>query len=290
LVRIHFAVTAQGNSKPFFAASADISFPVDSGAYRPNLLPLQAREQVARHVRQWTQALDSRLACESVKPEVIQARGADLRINAGTLALGSSGSISTSSVITVAAGATLDVATVSGGFALGNTTVNGNLIPGSGPGILNFSSALTLGPTANLQMEINGNGTRGVAYDGIDVTGPLTYGGNLQLTIASVFAPGDYTFDLFQFGSKTGNFTSVTLSGAYNGNFSRSGELWTLSNSGDSWTLDQFSGDLSLAAIPEPSTWAFLALAAGALFLARSRRYRKSFRFPLQRSSSVAEN
>ena len=85
-MRIHFAVTAQGSSKPFFAASADIPFPADSGAYRANLLPPQAREQVARHVRQWTQALDSRLACESVKPEVTQARGADLRINAGTLA------------------------------------------------------------------------------------------------------------------------------------------------------------------------------------------------------------
>ena len=85
-MRIHFAVTAQGSSKPFFAASADIPIPADSGAYRANLLPLQAREQVARQVRQWTQALDSRLACESVKPEVTQARGADLRINAGTLA------------------------------------------------------------------------------------------------------------------------------------------------------------------------------------------------------------
>jgi uncharacterized protein (DUF2237 family) len=85
-MRIHFAVTAQGSSKPFFAASADIPIPADSGAYRANLLPPQAREQVARHVRQWTQALDSRLACESVKPEVTQARGADLRINAGTLA------------------------------------------------------------------------------------------------------------------------------------------------------------------------------------------------------------
>ena len=30
--------------------------------------------------------MGARLACESVKPEVTQARGADLRINAGTLA------------------------------------------------------------------------------------------------------------------------------------------------------------------------------------------------------------
>jgi uncharacterized protein (DUF2237 family) len=86
LIRFHFTVTAQGSGKPFFAASADISLPPQSGAYSANLLPLQAREEVARHVRQWTHEMGTRLACESVKPEVIQARGADLRINAGALA------------------------------------------------------------------------------------------------------------------------------------------------------------------------------------------------------------
>ena len=86
VMRVHFALTAQGSGKPFFAASADISLPPQSGAYSANLLPLQAREQLANYVRQWTQEMGTRLACESVKPEVIQARGADLRINAGTLA------------------------------------------------------------------------------------------------------------------------------------------------------------------------------------------------------------
>ena len=86
LMRIHFALTAQGSGKPFFAASADISLPPKSGAYSANLLPLEAREQLASHVRQWTQEMGARLACESVKPEVTQARGADLRINAGLLA------------------------------------------------------------------------------------------------------------------------------------------------------------------------------------------------------------
>jgi hypothetical protein len=86
LMRFHFSVTAQGGGKPFFAASANISMPSQSGAYGANLLPVQAREQVARHVLQWTQEMGTRLACESVKPEVTQARGADLRINAGALA------------------------------------------------------------------------------------------------------------------------------------------------------------------------------------------------------------
>jgi hypothetical protein len=86
LMRFHFSVTAQDSGKPFFATSADISMPPQTGAYSANLLPLQAREQLARHVRQWAQEMGARLACESVKPEVTQARGADLRINAGSLA------------------------------------------------------------------------------------------------------------------------------------------------------------------------------------------------------------
>ena len=86
LMRIQFTVTAQGSGKPFFAASADISLPPQSGAYSANLLPHLAREQVSRYVGQWAQELGARLACESVKPEVTQARGADLRINAGALA------------------------------------------------------------------------------------------------------------------------------------------------------------------------------------------------------------
>jgi hypothetical protein len=86
LMRFHFSVTAQGSGKPFFAASADISMPPRTGAYSANLLPLQLRDQLASHVRQWTQDMGARLACESVKPEVTQARGADLRINAGSLA------------------------------------------------------------------------------------------------------------------------------------------------------------------------------------------------------------
>jgi hypothetical protein len=86
LMRVHFVLTAQGSGKPFFAANTDISLPPQSGAYSANLLPLEAREQLVSHVHLWMQEMGMRLACESVKPEVTQARGADLRINAGALA------------------------------------------------------------------------------------------------------------------------------------------------------------------------------------------------------------
>jgi autotransporter-associated beta strand protein len=211
-------------------------------------------------------------------------------VSAGTLALGSGGSIANSSLITVVAGATLDVASAPGGFVLGasqtltgsgsvvgSATINGHLRPSSSPGVLSFSSDLTLGSGANLQMEINGNGTRGIAYDGINVAGALTYGGSLELVIDSPFAPGDYTFDLLSgFSSQTGNFTSVSLSGAYAGSFLRTGEVWELTSSGNTWTLDQLSGDLAVSVVPEPSTWALLALAVGTLLLTRARRRKSS--------------
>ncbi len=196
-------------------------------------------------------------------------------INAGTLILGSSGSIANSSTINVAAGAILNVASVTGGFSVGSAqtlggsgnvtgsaTINGNLRPGNSPGVLGFSSALNLGSTANIQMEINGSGTRGTDYDGIDVTGALTYGGNLDLAIASPFAPGDYSFSLFNSASKAGTFATVTLSGAYTGNLNGVGDVWSLTSDGNTWTFTESTGVLAVSAVPEPSTWALLGLFA----------------------------
>ena len=86
LVRLHFSLLPQGQGSPVFEASTDISIPAQASNGGPAQLPAAVREQVARQVRQWTQALGEQLACESVKPEVVHVRGADLRINVGALA------------------------------------------------------------------------------------------------------------------------------------------------------------------------------------------------------------
>lgn len=70
------------------------------------------------------------------------------RVNAGTLALGSSGSIGSSSGVSIANGANFNVSTVTGGFILGsnktlssggiiagNVTISGTHSPGFSPGI-----------------------------------------------------------------------------------------------------------------------------------------------------------
>jgi hypothetical protein len=86
LVRLHFSLWPQGQGSPVFEASTDISIPAQASNGGPVQLPAATREQVARQVRLWTQALGAQLACESVKPEVVHARGGDLRINVGELA------------------------------------------------------------------------------------------------------------------------------------------------------------------------------------------------------------
>ena len=86
VVRLHFSLLPQGQGSPVYEASTDISIPAQASAGGPAQLPAATREQVARQVRLWTQAVGEQLACESVKPEVVHARGADLRINVGALA------------------------------------------------------------------------------------------------------------------------------------------------------------------------------------------------------------
>jgi autotransporter-associated beta strand protein len=188
-------------------------------------------------------------------------------INAGTLIL--NGNNTGTGAVAVVSGATLG----GNGRIGGATTVNGNLQPGSdGPGVLTFSSSLTLSSTANLTMEINGPGARGTAYDGIDVTGALTYGGNLTMAIGSPFADGNYTFTLFgSSSSNSGSFASVSLSGAYSGSLTESGGVWSLASEGNTWTFTQSTGVLAVSAVPEPSTYALLLFGLASVIFARRR-------------------
>ena len=191
----------------------------------------------------------------------------DTFVNAGTLIINGNNTAATGAVA-VASGATLG----GNGRIGGATTVNGSLSPGdNGPGVLTFSSSVTLGSTANLTMEINGT-TRGTQYDGIDVTGALTYGGNLVLAIGSPFAAGNYTFSLLGSGSNTGSFASVSLSGAYSGSLTESSGVWSLASEGNTWTFTQSTGVLAVSAVPEPSTWALLGVCLG-IFLVMRRRH-----------------
>jgi len=130
-------------------------------------------------------------------------------------------------------------------------------------------------------MEINGSTTRGTDYDGINVGTALTYGGNLTLAIGTTFGVGTYTFDLFQIsGSQSGSFATggVTLTDNYTGTLVNNGSgVWSLTQANgfggnNTWTFTQSTGDLGLTVVPEPATWALLALSMTTIMVLRRRR------------------
>ena len=166
-----------------------------------------------------------------------------------------------SGAVTVASGASLGGSGIIGGA----TTIQsgGFLAPGNSPGILTFSSALTLATGSFTNMEIAGT-TRGTGYDGIDVGGALTYGGALTLTSNTLIGVG--TYNLFDFtgdnASESGDFTSIILSGtAYASNaFIQNGDVWDAIVDNQTYTFSQVTGNLVVAttAVPEPETFALL--------------------------------
>ncbi|MBW8782923.1 MAG: autotransporter-associated beta strand repeat-containing protein [Verrucomicrobia bacterium] len=156
-------------------------------------------------------------------------------VNAGTLALGSAGSLA-STAYTIASGAIFNTSAKTSYDLTGIAT--------------------TMGVGASTAGRFTGP------------SGALTFGGTLALNFSTSALTNGQTYTLFSFGSETGNFTSVAATGSITDTFSRSGNVWT---NGDqsSWvlSLDQSTGVLSVtaSAIPEPATYAaiFGALALG---------------------------
>jgi autotransporter-associated beta strand protein len=215
-------------------------------------------------------------------------------VSAGTLALGASASLASTSINN---NSTFDVSAVSGGYHLTTgKTLSGNgvytgavtidsgaiLAPGNSPGTATFNSALTLSGTTI--MEIAGKATAGTDYDQI-VMGPgatLTYGGTLSLVefggynLAQV---GSYT--LFSSANIAAtHFSSVSLSSAVLGSplglvdASNNG-IWSGTDGAYTVTFTENNGVLVVTggAVPEPSTYAMFA-GLGALGMAAWRRRR----------------
>lgn len=187
-------------------------------------------------------------------------------VDAGTLLVNGNNSSATGAV-TVASGATLGGSGTIGGA----TTIQsgGTLAAGNSPGVLTFNDDLTLDAGSETIMEITGT-TRGTEYDGIDVGGLLTYGGDLIITSDSLIVDGVY--DLFGInGTEGGDFASVVLSGlAYSDDaFALDSDVWTATVSGKTYTFSQLTGDLTV--VPEPGTYALLSglLALGYVMLRR---------------------
>jgi autotransporter-associated beta strand protein len=170
--------------------------------------------------------------------------------------------------ITVSTGATLG----GNGTISGLVTLNSgaNLTPGNGVGNLNFNGGLTLNATSTVTMEIDGAS----AFDTINVSSAsLSYAGTLSLVFG--YTPAvNATYQLFtgaSVASASGNFLALNFNNPeYQGSY------------------DPSSGVLTVTAIPEPQTWALLAL--GALTLLGINRKKFPLRFPNHAASQAVPN
>ena len=221
------------------------------------------------------------------------------RINAGTLILGSSGSISTSSEVILATDSILNVAghaagytfgnnqTLSGGgTVVGNTTISGTHSPGFSPGIQTFSGDLeyAVGSTVVWELIDNTIADRGTKYDGVNVSGDLTFAGSttISLDFALLGSMVNWTNEFWDFDrTGTDGWKVFDVAGEISGfeNLVLGGSTMDLTNgsltgvrSGASFFL--FEGEdgiyLNYSAVPEPS--AALLGGLGMLALLRRRR------------------
>ncbi len=174
---------------------------------------------------------------------------------------------STGSVVSLSQGVTLADFTVGPAGTVGGEPARplGEFFQTEGEGAIEFKNASTVNMGAS--SPDSGGGT----YDQFVTTGPITFGGSLNIDWAQV-GSSTYanltSFDLFDGGSYAGNFSAVALTGAtapYGGlSFTQNGSEWTTGSfvgqgGQNQWLVFQ-SQTGNLVVVPEPSTIVFAGL------------------------------
>ena len=143
-----------------------------------------------------------------------------------------------------------------------NVTFNGTFAPGLSPAVTNTTNA-TFGPASTLEIELGGT-TPGSQHDKLIDAGQLTLGGVLKVVFLNGYTPtGTTTFDILDWQSLSGAFSSIDFSGAA----APSGFEWNTSNL-------YVNGQITFQPVPEPAT--VLGIAAAGLGLAGWARRRKA--------------
>ena len=209
----------------------------------------------------------------------------DALTNAGFLAIESGSTFTAQAAFTQSGGATLlkggtfNAASAAfqngavlqgGGTVIGPVSNSGVISPGAsanalGTGVLTFNHTLTLQPLSLLNMEIGG----GSDYDRINAPS-IALNGHLAVSFTNGFQfavqPGE-SFTLLATTNAAG------LSGVFAG-LPNGGRLFTADGAG-SFQVNYLGNALTLSnfqAIPEPSTYALLALGGGVIFILHRRR------------------
>jgi hypothetical protein len=160
----------------------------------------------------------------------------------------------------------------SGTITAASVTAGGLVSPGNSPGQLNLSGNFTLLSTSTFLVELAGN-TQGVNYDFLSVGGSAALAGNLSLSFLSGFqntATFANTFTGLTAANVSGTFTNVA-----------SGQRLFTSDGFGSFQVNYGAGSAfgannivlnNFVPIPEPSTYALLAVGLGAIALIAHRR------------------
>jgi len=128
----------------------------------------------------------------------VTMNGGDILLNGGTL----------QGALTLNTGSIRGTGTVDGAVTVGNATMG----PGSSPGSINITGALTLAPSSVLNIELGGLAP-GSGHDVVNVGGTASLAGTLNVTQISGFvAPAGSNYAIINYqGGHVGAFSTVNL-------------------------------------------------------------------------------
>jgi fibronectin-binding autotransporter adhesin len=180
-------------------------------------------------------------------------------VSAGSLIIGSAGSINTSSQVTVSDGATL---------TLNNNTTNLT----TALGLRENATLAGTGTFAPVSMTLVADLTGGEAFFSSINTGTTSVvrSGNMEFTLTNPTA-GNY--DIFNGSNISGSFSSISIGGVALDDMG--GGVFGGAVGSFIYTFDNSNNLLSLSVIPEPSAWVLIAF--GVLIILYTRR-RVAFR------------
>ena len=145
------------------------------------------------------------------------------------------------------------------GFIVSGSTASvtmGSVINNGAAGILTLNDSAGMTVTGNMDLGSTAAISIG-AESTLNIGGLMSYGGAFSISSDTVLANGVY--NLFNLtGTESGDFSSVTLSGAGYGDdaLSLSSDVWTATVGSQDYSFSQITGDLTV--VPEPGTYALI--------------------------------